>query len=226
MKLAKNHIDIGVWTNNLDDMLPFWRDTVPLPYTELLKLGGGVHQHRLALKGSVFKLNHVREPLPDIDAAGYRELMIVSDVTAPETLTDSDGNLVTLVPEGYRDLQHIGMRMAVSSPDQSMTFFTEALGAEALSENHCRWASTIFMFEKDPEVSVPETLQARGYRYITVQVYKVDTEHARLLKMGATEGSPPRTLGSTARISFIRDPDGNAIEVSQRASLTGDLTPG
>ena len=28
------------------------------------------------------------------------------------------------------------------------------------------------------------------------------------------------TLGRVARISFIRDPDGNFIEISQRASLT------
>jgi lactoylglutathione lyase len=33
----------------------------------------------------------------------------------------------------------------------------------------------------------------------------------------------PVTLGTTARISFIRDPDGNWIELSQRASLTGSL---
>jgi hypothetical protein len=36
----------------------------------------------------------------------------------------------------------------------------------------------------------------------------------------------PFTLGSTARISFVADPDGNWIEISQRASLTGDLSPG
>jgi hypothetical protein len=34
------------------------------------------------------------------------------------------------------------------------------------------------------------------------------------------------TLGTVARISFIRDPDGNFIEVSQRASLTGSLPTG
>jgi lactoylglutathione lyase len=33
------------------------------------------------------------------------------------------------------------------------------------------------------------------------------------------------TLGSTARISMVRDPDGNWIELSQRASLTGSLEP-
>jgi lactoylglutathione lyase len=40
---------------------------------------------------------------------------------------------------------------------------------------------------------------------------------------GGTEGRPPVTLGTTARVSFVRDPDGNWIEVSQRASLTGSL---
>jgi len=33
----------------------------------------------------------------------------------------------------------------------------------------------------------------------------------------------PFNMGKTARISFITDPDGNWIELSQRASLTGPL---
>ena len=41
----------------------------------------------------------------------------------------------------------------------------------------------------------------------------------------APEGTVPAvTLGKTARISFVRDPDGNWIELSQRASLTGPLS--
>lgn len=66
-------------------------------------------------------------------------------------------------------------------------------------------------------------MRAPGFRYLTVQVWDCDAEHAALLALGAEEGRPPATLGTTARISFIRDPDGNWIEVSQRASLTGDL---
>jgi len=50
-----------------------------------------------------------------------------------------------------------------------------------------------------------------------------DAEHKRFLSMGVWEGAPPVTLGKVARISFIRDPDGNWIEISQRASLTGAL---
>ena len=68
-------------------------------------------------------------------------------------------------------------------------------------------------------------MRGLGYRYITVQVWKVDEEHANFLARGGTEASAPRTLGTTARISFIKDPDENWIEVSQRASLTGDLSP-
>jgi lactoylglutathione lyase len=37
------------------------------------------------------------------------------------------------------------------------------------------------------------------------------------------EGYAPVSLGKVARISFVRDPDGNWIELSQRASLTGNL---
>jgi lactoylglutathione lyase len=33
----------------------------------------------------------------------------------------------------------------------------------------------------------------------------------------------PTTLGTTARISMLCDPDGNWIEISQRASITGSL---
>jgi hypothetical protein len=40
-----------------------------------------------------------------------------------------------------------------------------------------------------------------------------------------SEARAPVTLGSTARISMVRDPDGNWIELSQRASLTGSLEP-
>jgi hypothetical protein len=49
------------------------------------------------------------------------------------------------------------------------------------------------------------------------------SEHRRFMSMGVWEGAAPVTLGAVARISFIRDPDGNFIEISQRASLTGPI---
>ena len=38
------------------------------------------------------------------------------------------------------------------------------------------------------------------------------------------EALAPVTLGTTARISMVRDPDGNWIELSQRASIVGSLS--
>ena len=46
-------------------------------------------------------------------------------------------------------------------------------------------------------------------------------EYEGILKRGGGEGYPPRTLGEVARFGFVRDPDGNWIEISQRFSLVG-----
>lgn len=66
-------------------------------------------------------------------------------------------------------------------------------------------------------------MDGKGWRYITFQVFKVGDEHARILERGGREALKPTTLGTTARISMVRDPDGNWIEISQRASITGSL---
>ena len=79
------------------------------------------------------------------------------------------------------------------------------------------------MFAGDASAEAVGPMTARGYRYITIQVRDVDHEHAGIVARGGAEGRPPITLGTTARISFVRDPDGNWIEISQRASIVGSL---
>ena len=75
MNLAKHCIDVGVRTNNIDAMLEFWTKEVGLPYMELLKVGGGVHQHRLSLKGSIFKGGYPEgRGLKTLDFPGSKEL--------------------------------------------------------------------------------------------------------------------------------------------------------
>jgi lactoylglutathione lyase len=56
-----------------------------------------------------------------------------------------------------------------------------------------------------------------------VQVADVVAAHAHALARGMTEGLAPLRLGDVAAISFVRLPDGDWIELSQRASLTGAL---
>lgn len=225
MKLAKDFIDIGVQTNRRDEMLEFWQQQAGLPYEELLKVGGGTHQHRLSLNGSVFKLNHVRDPLPDGPRTGYARLLIAkSDISGPRELEDPDGNPVVLVPKGHRGITHIGMEMEVADLAASQNFYRNVIEAEPLDDTTFRWATTLFFLKETPGRERAEEMRGIGYRYITVQVWKVDEEHKRVIELGGDEGRPPTTLGKVARISFIRDPDGNWIEISQRASLTGDLS--
>jgi hypothetical protein len=52
-------------------------------------------------------------------------------------------------------------------------------------------------------------------------VFAVDRDHRHALAPGDREALAPVTLGTTARISMVRDPDGNWIELSQRVSITG-----
>ena len=41
MNLAKQHLDIGLFSTKRDEQLAFWQHTVGLPYDHMGKLGGG-----------------------------------------------------------------------------------------------------------------------------------------------------------------------------------------
>jgi lactoylglutathione lyase len=224
MELAKQHIDVGLYTNNTEAMLAFWQQQAGLPFEELLPMGGGVRQHRHAMNGSVLKINSVRDPMPPTPPSGYRELLIARDgIAAPQALTDPDGNRLTLVPRGHDGVQGIAVRMAVSDGAAMHRFLGEALQLDPAGHNAYRCGDSLLLFAAEAGVTPVVHMQGQGYRYLTVQVRNVDAEHAGIIARGGAEGRGPLTLGTTARISFVRDPDGNWIEISQRASLTGPL---
>ena len=83
----------------------------------------------------------------------------------------------------------------------------------------------MLIVEPAPDAPHDVSIDGKGWRYITFQVFEGDREHAHVLAHGGREARAPVTLGTTARISMVRDPDGNWIELSQRASLTGSLEP-
>lgn len=224
MDLSKQHVDVGLFTNNTEAMLAFWQNEVGLPFEEMLPLSPGVRQHRHAMNGSVLKLNSVRDPMPSGELSGYRELLIARDgIAAPTPLIDPDGNRVTLVPRGHDGVDGIAIRMAVSDEAAMHHFLGHALGLDAAGTNGYRCGDSILLFTTDALVQPVGQMQRQGLRYLTVQVRDVDREHAGIVARGGAEGRPPLTLGATARVSFVRDPDGNWIEISQRASLTGPL---
>ena len=54
-----------------------------------------------------------------------------------------------------------------------------------------------------------------------MQIHDCVREYEGILERGGTSGGGPRVLGETVRYAWVCDPDGNHIEISQRASLTG-----
>ena len=74
MNLAKQHLDIGLFSTKRDEQLAFWQHTVGLPYDHMGKLGGGMQQHRHHMNGSILKMNHSRHPLPAGAAVRHRRV--------------------------------------------------------------------------------------------------------------------------------------------------------
>jgi catechol 2,3-dioxygenase-like lactoylglutathione lyase family enzyme len=227
LKLAKPRIDIGLATNNLEPMLAFWQGAAGAVFDHVLPIRPGHDQHRHDVNGSVLKVNHPSAPLPDAPPSGYRELLIArTGVDTLQSLVDPDGNRVGLVPMGSRGIGQIGVVLAVRDLDAHRRFYGDTLGLseEAADEGVAfRAGESLLILRESSDLVVDPPLQGRGWRYITFQVFKVDEEHARVLAAGGVEGMAPVTLGKTARISMVRDPDGNWIELSQRASIVGSL---
>jgi lactoylglutathione lyase len=224
VNLAKLHVDVGLYTNQLDPMLEFWQNEVGLPFEEMLPLGGGSRQHRHAMNGSVLKINHSRAPLPESAPSGYRELFIArTGLSEHRRLVDPDGNVVTLVPRSEGWCDGIGIRLAIRDATSFHRFFGEALGLEPAGSHSYRCGDSLLLFDEVPGTQASDDVRGIGYRYLTIQVWDCDAEYQGILARGGADGRAPITLGATARFGFVRDPDGNWIEISQRASLTGPL---
>jgi catechol 2,3-dioxygenase-like lactoylglutathione lyase family enzyme len=229
MQLAKPRIDIGLSTNNLGPMLAFWQGEAGVAFDHILKIRPGHDQHRHDANGSVVKINHHADPLPAAPPSGYAGLVIARPgLAGPKDLADADGNPVRLVPTGVDGVTQIGVRMKVRDVDAHRKFYRDALGLTeeptTVAAAAFRAGESLILLDASPDAPADAQMAGPGWRYITFQVFKVDEEHARVLAAGGRQALAPVTLGTTARISMVRDPDGNWIELSQRASIVGSLT--
>ena len=67
-----------------------------------------------------------------------------------------------------------------------------------------------------------EALLTRGYGHVCLRVDDVDVLHARLLELGASERMSPQPAPEPGvRMSFVSDPEGNLIELLDRAGPVG-----
>ena len=222
MNLAKQHLDVGLFSNKRDEQLAFWQQSVSLPYDHMGKVGGGVQQHRHHMNGSILKMNHSRGPLPTAAPSGIIGLEIGRDgLDAPRLLSDPDGNRVTLVPTGANGVEGIAVLLRVNDPRAHDRFWTEAMQFERAGQGRYRCGNSLIVVAEQGKVERSPDWRGLGYRYTTVQVWDCIAEYEGILARGGTSDGEPRILGETVRYAFVCDPDGNHIEISQRASLTG-----
>jgi lactoylglutathione lyase len=222
MNLAKPHIDVGLFSNKRDEQLAFWEKTVGLRYDHLGKLGGGMQQHRHHMNGSILKMNHARDPLPAAPPSGIIGLKIArEDLTMPAALADPDGNMVVLVPKGHEGVQGIAVLLRVSDTAAHAHFWGHVMQFERVGDAAWRCGDSLIVIAEQGPVERSREYRALGYRYTTIQVWDCVAEYNGILERGGKSGHAPKILGDTVCYAFVVDPDGNHIEISQRASLTG-----
>lgn len=219
-EIVKPAVDIGVATNRLDASQAFWGETMGLRYDHLLKIGGGIHQHRYDLHGAVLKLNSHRDELADTPTGFVAITTVVEDADDQE-LTTPDGTPV-LVASSIEDGIRTVVRLEATDADRTAGVLQSALGAWRSAEQ-CRIGETVIDVVDVPDREPTTVREGTGIRYLTIQVRDLDAAHAHAIAHGAVEGLAPLRLGDTAYVSFVLLPDGDWIELSQRASLTGPL---
>lgn len=221
MKLAKPHLDIGLFTQRIGDQRAFWGERAGLRLDLELKLRKGWIQHRFDAHNSVIKVNHYEHAMPDWAPSGYVGVTIARDGVRPWQARHPDGGLVRLVPTGTDGVVRLGITVSTPNPARMMEFYLKAMEFEQAGPNIARCGDTLLFVEKGPGGEWHPDFIARGWRYLTVQIFDADEACDGIVARGGKLAQAPVSLGQVARYGFVADPDGNWIEISARTSLTG-----
>ncbi len=229
MELARPQLDVGLFTNKLEEAQAFYGGRLGLRFESILPTGGGFNQYRYLSNGGVIKVMHGRDPLAARRPGGYLRLIIASpNVSAPQTLVDQDGNQVELVPPGHNGVTQLEIALGVSNPEAFGAFYEKAAAAQRLGAARYKVGETIFSVTRDPALQgaapppfantleVLKAMAALGIRYVTLQVRDCEAVFKAMKDGGASEALKPTPFGNAAQVSFVRDPDGNFIEIVQR----------
>ena len=225
MRLAKPHLDIGLFTNEIDPHTTFWGEAVGLRLDHELELEKGWVQHRYDAHDSVIKVNHRTAALEPQPRSGYTALTIAGGTSANFAGRHPNGDLVRVVPEGADGVVGIGITVTTPDPDRMMKFYLEALEFEQASPYTARCGDSLLFVEQGPGGSATDDFIGPAFRYLTVQIFDADEACVQVAARGGRYARPCETLGEVARYGFVCDPDGNWIEMSARASLTGIKPP-
>ena len=221
MKLAKPHLDIGLFTRQISKHREFWGGTVGLRLDHELELKKGWVQHRFDAHNSVVKVNHWSDDLPSLPPTGYVGLTIARQGTRGWEGRHPDGNWVRLMPPGTDGVTRIGITVRTPDPKRMMGFYVDVMEFERVGPFTARAGDTMLFVEEGPGGSETEDFVGPGYRYLTVQIFDADQSMKDIVARGGRIAREAVSFKDVARYGFVKDPDGNWIEMSARTSLTG-----
>ena len=223
--LSKPFMDVGLFTNQGEAMRDFYSEEVGLEQTDVLDIEPGYQLYRYDASGSALKINALGESL-ERSTPGFRRILIAkAERSTPLELEDPDGMGVMLVPPGYEDVTQVGIVWTVRSLATAEAFAERAIGAEKLGTARYRVGETTLLFEEDPASPRMGALETVGFTYPTLHVRDVLGAQAAVTSSGFEEAIPPTPFGEVTTYSFVSEPFGNWIEVSQRADLAGSVAP-
>ncbi len=225
MRLAKPHLDIGLFTPDIAAHSKFWGETVGLRLDHQLPFDEKWVQHRYDAHNSVVKVNYYQHEMPVRPPCGYVGLTIARAGHPAWEGQHPGGQRVRLVPPGTDGVVGIGIHVRTPEPQRMMDFYLHTMEFEEAAPNVARCGDTLLFVEKGPGGERSDAFTGPNFRYLTIQIFDCDAECAAIVRRGGTLGAPPVNFGSVARYGFILDPDGNWFEISARASLTG-VMPG
>ena len=224
LEIVKPAVDVGIQTNDLAAHQAFWGDEIGLRFDHVLAVRAGMDQHRYDLHGGVLKVNDRTDPLPADAPTGYTAIAVVDPVRAADGIQGRqgpDGIRVALTPP-TQDGTKVNVMVEASDVPRTLEVLHATFGGDR-GEGTLRIGETKLSVKLRRDRAATPSLDGLGIRYLTVQVRDVHAAHDHALASGMTEGMAPLRLGDVAHISFVRLPDGDWIELSQRASLTGPL---
>lgn len=218
VKLTQQSFDIALYTDNADPMLAFWRAEVGFEFTGAVPIDATTVQHRHRAPCCILKINVVPNGKLEGHAArgGYCELLVGrGGISSEKRLVDPDGNRILLVPPDALGEAPIGMRVRSSRAEKIGLFYQDGMAFRRINERTYTSEGSRIVVEETTEPQDGGRLRARGYRFLTFHVADVDQMYAHLLASGATSGMAPMEFGTVARIAFVRDVDGNWIELAR-----------
>ncbi|MCR9094423.1 MAG: VOC family protein [bacterium] len=222
IEVVKSQLDVGLVSED-PAVVDFWRDEAGLVFDHSIPVVKDQVQYRFDERGTVVKVN-VRKALTGDQRSGIQALLIARDeLDAPREMADPDGNRVVFVPTGTEGVTQIGVRIAVRDLARTMAYYRDVLGFTEEARDRVRCGDSVLLFEERDDAPSGFAQAQRGWLYLTVQIRDCDAETARVEEAGGEVVVRPMNLGEVARMAMVRDPDGNLLEISQRAQWTGPL---